>query len=139
MPQVVIYADGRAAGTLRWRQEGLYTRFEAELPGFTDLRRLLVCGGGGRGSLGVMEPCPAGLRLLRRLSRLELGRLPDPIRYAAAEARERPAPPPGPCFLLLRGRRYLALPCALRRTRPGLRVFRWEGRDYLLFRWERPL
>ena len=140
MPQVVIYADGRAAGTLRWRQEGLYTLFEAELPGLTGLRRLYVFGGGRRCCLGLMEPREEGLLLRRRYSRAEGQQLPEPIAYAATEPRARQtAPPAGPCLLRLEGKRYLALPCALRSARPGLRLFRWGGRDYLLFRWERPL
>ena len=140
MPELVIYADGRPAGKLRQRKEGLYTVFEASLPGLTGLRRLYVFGGGQRCCLGLLEPAPEGLRLRRRLSRLELKRLPWPIAYAATEPEARPAEaPPGPCFLNLEGRRYLALPCALRQERPGLRIWHRNGRSYLLFRWERPL
>ena len=136
MPEAVIYADGQAAGTLRWRQEGLYTLFEGELPGLTGLRRLYLFGGGRRCCLGIMEPRSEGLLLRRRYSRMEAKRLPAPIAYAATEPQARPMPPAGACFLRVDGRRYLALPCALRADRPGLRLYRWAERNYLLFRWE---
>ncbi len=136
-----IFRDGRPAGSLQRRQEGLYTVFEAALPPREGLTRLYVCGAGARFCLGVMEPRPEGLRMRRRFSRAELRRLPEPIEYAAAE--ETPPPPrrlktqnsPAPPLLLtLDGVRYLALPCALRRSPPGLRLYSLAGRQYLLFR-----
>ena len=169
MDAITIYEDGRPAGTLHRRQEGLYTVFEAALPWRAALTRLWVFGGGARFCLGVMEPRPDGLYLRRRYSRAELRKLPAPIEYAATE--EAPAlragekcpaaseeqavsqsvPGPqeqaarqdgvsrdpaaaGPLVLSLGGARYLALPCRLRRPRPGLRLYTLAGRQYLLFR-----
>ena len=40
---------------------------------------------------------------------------------------------PAPRILRLEGKRYLALPAALRRAPAGLRLRRVEGQDYLLF------
>ena len=139
MEDIAIYREGRRVGTLRRYSEGLYTVFEARLPPQEGLQRLYVFGGGRRFCLGVMEPGPEGLSLRRRYSRAELKRLPAPIAYAALRPEEG-APtvgetPPGPRFLTLEGRLYLALPCALRYKRPGLRLYSENGREYLLFLW----
>lgn len=147
MDEVTIYEKGLPAGTLRRRQEGLYTVFEARLPPSGELTRLTVCGGGARFCLGVMEPRHEGRFLLRRYSRAALGKLPVPIEYASADG-TRPAPPPTArrkvpppltappraCVLTLSGARYLALPCALRRKVPGVRIVTLGGAEYLLFR-----
>ena len=143
MENIAIYREGRRVGTLRRYREGLYTVFEARLPAQEGLTRLYVFGGGRRFCLGVMEPGPAGLSLRRRYSRAELRRFPAAIAYAALREEEA-APgegetPPGPRLMTLEGRLYLALPCALRSNRPGLRLHQENGREYLLFLCHFPL
>ena len=78
-----IIIDGNAAGSLTVTEDGLFTVFEATLPGYGELLRLSVYGGGREGYLGVMQPWSGGLYLRRRLSRSELRRIPEVIEYAA--------------------------------------------------------
>lgn len=78
-----IIIDGNAAGSLTVTEDGLFTVFEATLPGCGELLRLSVYGGGREGYLGVMQPWSGGLYLRRRLSRSELRRMPEVIEYAA--------------------------------------------------------
>ena len=78
-----IIIDGSAAGRLAVTEDGLFTVFEATLPGYVELLRLSVYGGGREGYLGVMQPWSGGLYLRRRLSRSELRRMPEVIEYAA--------------------------------------------------------
>ena len=78
-----IIIDGNAAGSLTVTEDGLFTVFEATLPGCGELLRLSVYGGGREGYLGVMQPWSGGLYLRRRLSRSELRRIPEVIEYAA--------------------------------------------------------
>lgn len=78
-----IIIDGNAAGNLTVTEDGLFTVFEATLPGCGELLRLSVYGGGREGYLGVMQPWSGGLYLRRRLSRSELRRMPEVIEYAA--------------------------------------------------------
>ena len=78
-----IIIDGNAAGSLTVAEDGLFTVFEATLPGYGELLRLSVYGGGREGYLGVMQPWSGGLYLRRRLSRSELRRMPEVIEYAA--------------------------------------------------------
>ena len=78
-----IIIDGNAAGSLTVSEDGLFTVFEATLPGYGELLRLSVYGGGREGYLGVMQPWSGGLYLRRRLSRSELRRMPETIEYAA--------------------------------------------------------
>lgn len=78
-----IIIDGNAAGSLTVTEDGLFTVFEATLPGYGELLRLSVYGGGREGYLGVMQPWSGGLYLRRRLSRSELRRMPEAIEYAA--------------------------------------------------------
>ncbi len=145
MEQLRIDSGGRPAGRLEIRQEGLYTRFDAQLPPAEGLSRLYLFDAAGAClCLGVMEPRPGGRFLRRRLSRAELAPLRAPLSHAATEPAGSTAAPAAPgggedgaaALLLEReGRRYLALPCALRRAPPGLRLERIAGRDYLLFRY----
>lgn len=131
---VPIYVNGRAAGRLAIRQEGLYTVFTASLPPMEGLTRLWVFGGGQSGCLGLMAPGPEGLRLIRRLTKLERRRLPAVIDCAAA------MPPSGDGWtervdgsLVDPVRRLIALPARLRRETPGLRLLGRNGRMYLVF------
>lgn len=78
-----IIIDGNAAGSLTVTEDGLFTVFEATLPGYGELLRLSVYGSGREGYLGVMQPWSGGLYLRRRLSRSELRRMPEVIEYAA--------------------------------------------------------
>ena len=71
---------------------------------------------------------------------------PAPAEYAAFEGKAEAAPPPQPAraekktadaeplYLTEEGVRYLALPCALRRVVPGVRVREIGEESYLLFR-----
>ena len=59
------------------------------------------------------------------------GRPPAPLREGGAP--EGRGEFPSPRVLSLEGKRYLALPAALRRRPAGLRLRRVEGQDYLLF------
>ena len=147
MDAITIYEDGRPAGTLRLRREGLYTVLEAALPPAPGLTRLWLCGGGERADLGVMEPRPEGRRFRRRYTRAALSALPSPMEYVVAAPRHceagahtgcgnpRPPSPETSRVVTLDGARYLALPCQLRHPRPGLRIVTLDGRDYLLFRY----
>ena len=81
-----IFLGGERAGTLFERAEGLYTVFEAQLPGQSArLLRLWVHGEGESASLGVPEPKAGGLFLTRRLSSTERGRFPKAIAFASEE------------------------------------------------------
>ena len=81
-----IRIGGEQAGTLRESVSGLYTVFEAELPGTPPrLLRLWVHGEGESACLGLMEPKDGGLFLLRRFSALERKKLPARIVYASEE------------------------------------------------------
>lgn len=86
-----IIIDGNAAGSLTVTEDGLFTVFEATLPGYGELLRLSVYGGGREGYLGVMQPWSGGLYLRRRLSRSELRRIPEVIEYAAPAGLGTPA------------------------------------------------
>ena len=150
--EIPVYAQGRPLGRLNVRREGLYTVLETRLPPAEGLTRLYLCGGGARVCLGVMEPRAEGLVFRRRYSRAGLRALPFPADYAAVDAAEPALPelsagpsadPPAvwtrrPDGSLTRPG-WLALPCALRRPVPGLRLAVVEGRLCLLFRtWQSP-
>ena len=85
-----VFEDDEAIGTLEISREGLYTRFSAALPPGRGpgLTRLWILGRDGDAApLALLEPVPGGRRLSRRLSRLELGRLPAaPVRAQARDA-----------------------------------------------------
>lgn len=78
---IPVYINQESVGTLSISQEGLYTVFEAEVPGGAGLVRLWAHGDGKSACLGVMEPRDGGLYLRRRLSRRELAAFPDPISF----------------------------------------------------------
>ena len=60
MDEIIIYENGRPAGALTLRREGLYTLLEASLPPSGELTRLWLLGGGERADLGVLEPRRSG-------------------------------------------------------------------------------
>ena len=171
MDSITIYENGRPAGTLTLRREGLYTLLEAALPPSPELTRLWLCGGGERADLGVLEPRAEGRVFRRRYTRADLSRLPAPMDCAVAapadaarlaanavgvpdlsaqpaicaaalhsprisnlESQNSTPRPSSPRILKLESQNYLALPCALRHPRPGLRLVELDGQSYLLFR-----
>lgn len=144
--QYPIIHDGRRIGVLETRREGAYTRFEARCAFLPGIRRLFLYGGGRSAALGVMQPEGGALVLRRRFSRAAMRAFPAPVEYAAFEGEAEAAAPPQPAreekktaeaeplFFTEEGVRYLALPCALRRSVPGVRVREIGGKSYLLFR-----
>lgn len=145
--------DGeRIVGRLCLRRDGLYTLLEARAEAGGDITRLYVCGGGSCTCLGVMLPEGGRVTLRRRLSKLELRALPQPIEGVSIRPPEEKAPPspapaaeaavaewrPMPDGSLVRlesDGRYIALPAKLRRTVPGIRLTIINGREYLVFRY----
>ncbi len=144
-------------GWLRLERAGLYTLLEARLPASGQLTRLWAVGrGGDRAYLGLLVPEGDGLYLRRRLSAAEMKKFPAELAYAstrepeaetAAETGPEPEPEeagedgllwfarPDGSLTAFNGRGILlALPAQLRRTPPGVRLARIEGRDYLIFR-----
>lgn len=98
--EIPVYDGGEKAGRMEIRREGLYTVFETRLPAGPELTRLWLAGGGESAYLGLMEPGREGRTLRRRLSALELRRMPEKPEYASTQrpapgrpaAEERPAP-----------------------------------------------
>ena len=144
--QYPIIHDGRRIGVLETRREGAYTRFEARCVFLPGIRRLFLYGGGRSAPLGIPQPEGGALVLRRRFSRAAMRAFPAPIEYAGFEEKTQTAPPPEalraekktadaePLYLTEEGVRYLALPCALRRSVPGARVREIGEESYLLFR-----
>jgi len=158
---IPIILNGLEAGKLHIRPDGLYTLMEATLPPSKDMTRLWLIGEGESFPLGLMEPRPNGRYLLRRYSRSQLRSLPKNIEYASdcpcrgrlhappqqqekgavPAENEAPSSSPSPWHprpdgtLIDPHRRLLALPCALRRAQPGLRLINIEGREYMVFRY----
>ena len=142
-----IYENGQEIGRLQARQEGLYTVFEARLPGRTALTRLYLCGEGEARLLGVMEPGAGESRLCRRLSRREQPRVithastspnvaAESRRDSAAALHDRQSWTEGAGGMLYHRReRLLAIPAGLRQLRQGLRLLQIGGKEYIVFRW----
>ena len=136
-----ILHSNRIIGALETTSDGLYTVFTARCEPVAPRLRLCVFGEAAHAYLGLMLPEDGALYLRKRLSRLECGRLPSPILYAAEEAAEseersdwRPAPD-GTLRRTERGRELVAVPRE-RAHVPGvprhlLRVI--DGREYLVF------
>ena len=158
---IPILIDGKRRGALELCAEGAYMRFEARCALRPGVQRLYVFGGGRSACLGVLAPENGALTLRRRLSRAAMKDFPAPIEYAALEAaaneeataaaplrkstREEARPaaaphikwepqPDGSLVGTEDGRRLLALPCALRRVPPGVKLREIGGRRYLVFR-----
>lgn len=158
-----IFLSGRQVGKLNVSRDGLYTLFQARLPGISGLYRLWLQGSGETAALGLLAPGPGGLVFRRRMSRLEMKNLPGKFERALVlrpdikPKAERPkktvekpaeaegkAEPPGltwqslPDGSLTAGdgeRRLVALPAALRRETRGVRLKEIEGRLYMIFRY----
>ena len=90
-----ILISGRPAGTLKRSQEGLYTLFSARLEKRPGLWRLWLPGPEPF-CLGLFRPDRGGHSLCRRMSRLEMARLPEIKEAAALPDGQRPAPPGQP-------------------------------------------
>lgn len=90
-----ILYENKPIGALETAQEGLMTVFTAKCTAVCgDMLRLAVYGETDKAYLGVMLPGADGsLHLRKRLSRLELRRLPDPILFAADISWEIPEAP----------------------------------------------
>lgn len=140
------------AGTLTVAADGAYLRFRADAPMSGGVMRLWLIGGGRCEALGVMSPCGGRLRLDRRISRRELARFPGRIERAVlaeqrpADAKAAPPPPAaddnnadtlwhrnpdGTLSADIDGVRCLAIPSALRRPAPCMRLI--CGREYVVF------
>lgn len=78
-----LLLGGETAGKLSVWQEGLYTYMEASTVRSGEFLRIWVQGGGDEAYLGLMEPCPAGMRLRRKLSRNDLKQFPAVIEQAS--------------------------------------------------------
>lgn len=91
-----ILYENKPIGTLETEQEGLMTVFTASCaPASGDMLRLAVYGETEKAYLGVMLPGGDGkLHLRKRLTRLELQRLPEPILFAADVSWEIPEASP---------------------------------------------
>lgn len=152
----IITDDKRGVGTLRAWQDGLYTLLEASAEPQEGLTRLYVSGGGKSTCIGLMVPEGGLLKLRRRLSKLEMRKLPHietvstcpPEKAARAEPpapekkpEEQPAAPAevwrpmpdGSLVLTTAEGRFLALPAKLRRKPPGVRLYVINDQEYLLF------
>ena len=74
MNELPLFAEnGRPAGRLRWKKEGLYIELEAltDQPFAEIVRAYLRCEGGER-LLGVMEPWGGGMRCRKRFAEPQL-------------------------------------------------------------------
>lgn len=158
-----ILLSGYRAGKLNMSRDGLYTLFQARIPGVGGLYRLWLQGEGRSAALGLMTPGAGGLMLRRRMSRLEMEKLPGKIERVlalppdgkpeaaepkkAAEPPEAGPPEPARPGLIWQShsdgsltardgkQKLLALPAALRRAVPGVQLREIEGRSYLIFRY----
>ena len=91
-----IIIGGEERGSLRVSQEGLYTVFEAELPGVYDgLYRIWLHGGGRSAYLGLMQPWSGGMYLRKKYSKSAMHSIPQIVERVSDEEREfaeKPAP-----------------------------------------------
>ena len=85
-----LYIGGEPRGTLRVTEEGLYTVFEAELPGVHEgLQRIWLHGGGQSAYLGLMQPWSGGMYLRKKLSRAAMRSFPQIVERVSDEEREK--------------------------------------------------
>lgn len=158
-----IFLSGRQAGKLNISRDGLYTLFQARILGASGLYRLWLQGEGRSAALGLMFPGPGGLMLHRRMSRLEMKGLPGriervlalppdakPEAWPSKKREEKPAGgvakpelsgliwhshPDGSLTAMDGDQKLIALPAALRKTAPGVRLKEIEGSVYMIFRY----
>ena len=89
--QIPIYIDGKKEGTLTIQRQGAATVMRAELRDVGRVVRLNVYGE-KTGYLGVPAPEDGRLRLVRRLSPMEMDRFPRRPEYAGDRPIERDRP-----------------------------------------------
>ncbi len=113
--EIPIYIDGQQEGTVRISHDGPATVLDADLRDVGRVVRLRLFGD-EEGYLGVPEPKEGRLRLIKRVSPIELRRLPAFPKYAAesrmqtqAEPEPEPESEPGP------------------ETKPAPRHVLWQG------------
>ncbi len=139
MQSLPVYIDGKECGSMKIYTDGLMRVFEAGC-GIRPERpvRLYLFGGGKSALLGTLRPKGAGLGIVRRFSRTELGRLPERIEYAA----DRPVQlEDGSDTLWRRGKMgclltdgLIAIPAdEARLGRVSDKLRRIEGKTYLIF------
>ena len=91
-----IIIGGEERGTLRVSQEGLYTVFEAELPGvYEGMHRIWLHGGGRSAYLGLLQPWSGGMYLRKKYSKSAMHSIPQIVERVSDEEREfaeKPAP-----------------------------------------------
>ena len=143
-----VYDGRNAIGRMRVYREGLMTVFDARIRPRKELCRLWLVGREGSAYLGVPAPCGRVFRLVRRFSRQELAKLPAQLLYVSTE---KPAPAPdapaavppraewmpagmGTLTVHREDGDYIAIPAALRRIVPGIRVEEIDGMTYMIFR-----
>ena len=84
-----IIIGGEERGSLRVSQEGLYTVFEAELPGVYDgLYRIWLHGGGRSAYLGLMQPWSGGMYLRKKYSKSAMHSIPQIVERVSDKERE---------------------------------------------------
>ena len=77
-----VYEKGKQIAVLSVREDGLYTRFSAVLPPSQALSRLWLIGEDRNLCLGILEPKKNGRYIQRLLSREQMRKLPQNIKYA---------------------------------------------------------
>ena len=91
-----IIIGGEERGTLRVSQEGLYTVFEAELPGvYEGMHRIWLHGGGRSAYLGLLQPWSGGMYLRKKYSKSAMHSIPQIVERVSDKEREfeeNPAP-----------------------------------------------
>ena len=91
-----IIIGGEERGSLRVSQEGLYTVFEAELPGvYEGMHRIWLHGGGRSAYLGLLQPWSGGMYLRKKYSKSAMHSIPQIVERVSDEEREfaeKPAP-----------------------------------------------
>ena len=159
-----LFIGGEKRGILRMTQEGLYTVFEAELPGLQEgIYRISLHGGAEQAYLGILQPWSGGMYLRKKITRSERKKLPQSIEFASDEENCKPgadqnfvaaspacpwpAPVPEESGLLWFRREdgslvshdgissLVALPAALRREQHSAVLRKIEDKEYIVFRY----
>lgn len=92
-----IIIGGEERGNLRVSQEGLYTVFEAELPGvYEGMHRIWLHGGGRSAYLGLLQPWSGGMYLRKKYSKSAMHSIPQIVERVSDKEREMAENPPRP-------------------------------------------
>ena len=145
-----LLVDGKRAGTLDVREDGLFTVFDAHCEKKTGILKISVYGGGMEGYLGIMQPGHDGLYLRRRFSKAQMKDFPPKIEYAAPAGTKIKSE----CKKSVQTQglywyRYsdgslicrdgsgfiIALPARLKKPAPGAVLREIDGQLYMLFRY----